>query len=336
MKSATQNSAKNPRRWTRERKRRAVLLLLLFVTVLWYFEGPGSRPPGWWRNPKFWPLASGPVRWRVVAPVMKLTGSLPELSWGELGGYVFHTADDEASGGFVRLLRDDGASPCPTLWATPFGDVWGRSTDGGLLEFLVVEQLIERIYDNRDLRIEPGDVVVDVGAHLGIYTAFALAKGAEQVVAIEPEPGNLACLKRTFAEEIASERVRLVEAAAWDSSTVLVFDVPTEGNTGGGRIDGGEGESDVLFSGTVDVPALPIDDMVAELGLERIDIVKMDIEGAEPQALSGARQTLARFGPALALCTYHNADDYDVLTGIALEARPQYRIKTRRDHMYLR
>lgn len=333
MNSANPTSA---RKWTRQRKQRAGLLLLLFVAVLWFFEGPGSRPPGWWRNPKFWPLASGPVRWRVVAPVMKLTGNLPELGWGELRGYVFHWADDEASGGFVRRVRDDGEASCPTLWSTPFGDLWGRSTDGELLEFLVVEQLIERIYDNRHLRIEPGDVIVDVGAHLGVYTAFALAKGAGQVVAIEPEPVNLACFKQTFDEEITHGRVRLVEVAAWDSRDVLVFDVPGEGNTGGGRIDGGEGESHVLFSGTIEVPAVPIDDVVAELGLERVDIIKMDIEGAERQALTGARRTLARFGPQLALCTYHNADDYDVLTAIALEARPQYRIKTGHNHMYLR
>jgi FkbM family methyltransferase len=50
--------------------------------------------------------------------------------------------------------------------------------------------------------VESGDVVIDVGGHLGTFTRFALDHGARQVVGLEPEPRNVACFRRTFDREI--------------------------------------------------------------------------------------------------------------------------------------
>jgi propanediol dehydratase large subunit len=51
-----------------------------------------------------------------------------------------------------------------------------------------------------------------------------------------------------------------------------------------------------------------IDAVVRELGLQRLDVVKMDVEGAEVRALRGARETLNRFRPRLAVATEHTSD----------------------------
>ncbi|MGB9611424.1 MAG: FkbM family methyltransferase, partial [Bryobacteraceae bacterium] len=51
-----------------------------------------------------------------------------------------------------------------------------------------------------------------------------------------------------------------------------------------------------------------IDDLVNQLGLERLDAIKMDIEGAEVRALRGARRTIQRFRPQLAVATEHTHD----------------------------
>ncbi len=53
-----------------------------------------------------------------------------------------------------------------------------------------------------------------------------------------------------------------------------------------------------------------IDDFVAEQALQRVDFIKMDIEGAELKALQGAEQTLKAFRPKLAIALYHRADDF--------------------------
>jgi len=49
--------------------------------------------------------------------------------------------------------------------------------------------------------------------------------------------------------------------------------------------------------------------MVQELGLSKVDFIKMDIEGSERRALLGARQTIQRYHPRMAICVYHLPDD---------------------------
>jgi hypothetical protein len=53
-----------------------------------------------------------------------------------------------------------------------------------------------------------------------------------------------------------------------------------------------------------------IDVIVEELGLDRLDLLKMDIEGAEPRALDGARESIRRFRPQLAISVYHQPEHF--------------------------
>ena len=62
--------------------------------------------------------------------------------------------------------------------------------------------------------VQKGDVVLDVGANIGAYTREALDEGASVVIAIEPGPENVACLRRNFKREIEEKRVILHHAGA--------------------------------------------------------------------------------------------------------------------------
>ena len=55
---------------------------------------------------------------------------------------------------------------------------------------------------------------------------------------------------------------------------------------------------------------LSIDDFVERNGIEKVDFIKMDIEGSEPRALRGAERTIRRFKPTLAIAIYHSMDDF--------------------------
>jgi FkbM family methyltransferase len=55
---------------------------------------------------------------------------------------------------------------------------------------------------------------------------------------------------------------------------------------------------------------ISVDDFVRSTGIDRVDFVKMDIEGAEPIALAGAIETIRRFRPKLAIAIYHSMDDF--------------------------
>ena len=72
------------------------------------------------------------------------------------------------------------------------------------------------------------------------------------------------------------------------------------------------------------VPLTTIDKIVEELQLERVDFIKMDIEGAERKALVGARNTLANRKPRLALAGYHLEDDQTRIPEIVLATRSDY------------
>ena len=61
--------------------------------------------------------------------------------------------------------------------------------------------------------------------------------------------------------------------------------------------------------GTVEAVTVSVDDFVRANGLERVDFIKMDIEGAEQLALEGSAHSIASHQPKLAICAYHETDD---------------------------
>jgi FkbM family methyltransferase len=143
-------------------------------------------------------------------------------------------------------------------------------------------------------------------------------------VGFEADETNITGFKRTFEREIAQKKVILVEAAVWEASGTLSFR-PHHGNSGTGTV----APSASGPVGTVKVSAVTLDDTVVTLGLERVDFIKMDIEGAERHALKGARSTLSRFSPRMAICTYHRSDDREAILDAVLAALPSYKVLNR-------
>jgi FkbM family methyltransferase len=175
-----------------------------------------------------------------------------------------------------------------------------RGNRAGLAEMLGEQ---ERDVYRLDAGVRPGDVVLDCGANVGVFTRHALDKGARRVVAIELAPENIECLRRNFAEQVASGEVIIYPKGVWDKDDVLQLHTSTL--TGGDSVALNYPGSN---AGTL-VQLTTIDKLVSELKLDRVDFIKMDIEGAEKKALAGARQTVARFRPAVAVSMEHLPDD---------------------------
>jgi FkbM family methyltransferase len=192
--------------------------------------------------------------------------------------------------------------------STPIGTIYWDTSNRQHLGLLVFEEL-SAIYQRGRAHICEGDIVLDLGAHVGTFTRFALNRGAAKVIAVEPEPSHIAFLKRTFDLELMSGRVCLIEAAVWRE----------EGST---RFRSEGVASRVTEVGPVSVRLTTVDKIVSALHLERVDFIKADIEGAEPHALIGAEETIRRFGPRMAFCVYHLADDPSVLRKIVKSIRP--------------
>ncbi len=168
--------------------------------------------------------------------------------------------------------------------------------------------------------VQPGDVVLDCGANVGVFTRAALSAGAAQVVAIEPSPRNLACLRKNLANEIAGGRVIVAPVGVWDTDdtlTLIESDAPPED----GFVRSASGHKGVA------VPLTTIDKLVRKFELRKVDFIKLDIEGAEQRALAGAQVTIATYRPALEISVNHLPEDPEQVPALVLRAWPGYRVQ---------
>jgi FkbM family methyltransferase len=126
--------------------------------------------------------------------------------------------------------------------------------------------------------LAPGSVVIDIGVHIGAFSYLALTRGAAVLHGFEPEPSNYACASRNLAP--FGDRVHLSNRAVWRSdapAAQLHFWASSDAaNAGGGTLIW---ETDGPL-----VDAVPFDEVVESIsgdGGRRIDLVKIDCEGAE-------------------------------------------------------
>jgi len=188
------------------------------------------------------------------------------------------------------------------LVETPMGRYWTAPHDR-FLKFTLGEEKME-IYAGDEVAVKAGDVVLDCGANVGVFTRTALNHGAGLVVSIEPAPNTVECLRRNFEKEIAAGRVIVVPKGVWSHPDVLELAEGGDGNTTGDSFVLGRDQKN-----KVRVPLTTIDILVVELALPRVDFVKMDIEGSEKEALRGGKETIRRYHPRMAIASEHLPDD---------------------------
>lgn len=214
-----------------------------------------------------------------------------------------------------RLLETDPAGY--EHWETPYGRFWIPVGQKYILPFNLAEMETE-IYGPKAHYVRAGDTVLDCGANVGTFARFALRAGAGKVVAIEPSPQNLECLRRNFKQEIADGRVVLVEKGVWDAESVLTLKVDPNNRAADSVVIDRPTATE-----TIDVPLTTIDRMTEDLGLKRVDFIKMDIEGAETNALRGAAAVIKRDQPRLSIAAYHRPTDPVEIPRIVRAAWPQ-------------
>jgi FkbM family methyltransferase len=167
----------------------------------------------------------------------------------------------------------------------------------------------------REVWVEPGDVVIDGGGcWADTALQFADAAGPEgRVLCFEFDPANLRLLDANLAlnPELA-ERVELLQHPLWDTPGVPI---PFSVSGPGAKV----GEGDQV------IETVTIDELVATGRVDRVDFIKLDIEGSELPALRGARETLRRFKPRLAISAYHKDDDLITIPALLDELGVGYR-----------
>lgn len=130
--------------------------------------------------------------------------------------------------------------------------------------------------------LKPGMTFVDVGANVGYFTLLAASLGAS-VVAYEPTPTVVQRLRENIALS-GFDSVTVVNAAVADQrGTLHLYQSPDDPEANNLFGDGGD---------PVKVTAVSLDDDLADHGVQKVDLLKIDAEGAEPLVLIGAAKLL--------------------------------------------
>jgi FkbM family methyltransferase len=183
-----------------------------------------------------------------------------------------------------------------------------------------------------DVTVRNGDIVIDAGAWIGDFSAYAAYKGATSY-AFEPVNEMFQLLSKTKDLNNTNVGGAIYPIRKGLGSNECETDM---------LIDNGNGlSSSIIHSHDREymtekrtISVTTIDKFVEENNLEQIDFIKADIEGAERDMLKGATNVLKTFAPKLAICTYHLPDDPEVLERIIREANPAYTVVHLRHKLY--
>ncbi|HYD31711.1 MAG TPA: FkbM family methyltransferase [Azospirillaceae bacterium] len=204
----------------------------------------------------------------AASALIRLCHALPANGLGRrlaliLRRLVLSTAgamlDARVRGLTLRVHLKDNVSERKFLFMPQFFDV---------KEFALIE---------REL---PGDgVFLDIGANAGIYSLWAASHLGPQgrVLAIEPNPVMVERLVTNAAFNPFGARIETAACAITDLKGTIRLNIDAS-NLGGSSVVESHAQG-------IDVPCLPLLDLLAEKGIGRIDILKIDVEGAEDQAL---------------------------------------------------
>jgi FkbM family methyltransferase len=189
--------------------------------------------------------------------------------------------------------------------------------------FTGVHDIFYNQYEDEEFKLRDGEVIIDAGAFIGDTAVLFYKKlGGQCEHSFEVLEENITLFDYNIRHNgLDRERVHLNRLALTEQSGQKIH-INTSGFEGSTKISGASGVGPVVSS-------ITIDDYVAEKGLEKINLIKMDIEGAERTALLGSKQTIVNYRPKLAVCLYHLWDDVIEIPKIidAIGVRYQYRFK---------
>ena len=135
-----------------------------------------------------------------------------------------------------------------------------------------------------------------------MYFSHEVGKNGK-VYSFEFMPGNLAIFERNMLLNPELSRIiNLVRMPLWSISGEQLF---VEGNGPASKV-----VSNSIRPDATRVETISIDDLASNEKLKRVDFIKMDIEGAELEALRGAERTIRQFRPKMAISLYHKLNDF--------------------------
>lgn len=176
----------------------------------------------------------------------------------------------------------------------------------GTSDFRIVREImIWKEYEPDGFEIGPEFTVVDIGAQIGVFSVCAGRRTPRgRVLSFEPHPDNFALLKSNLKANQLNH-VRAYNCAVAEKAGPVTFFVSSF-NTGGHSIVESEGGDR-----KIDVEAVRLDDVLREEGIQRIDYLKVDCEGAEVQILRSLPDDIINSIQCIVMEIHHPEDATD-------------------------
>jgi FkbM family methyltransferase len=163
-------------------------------------------------------------------------------------------------------------------------------------------------YETDETRVQPDDVVVDCGAAEGLFSLL-VANRCKKVYAVEPHPRFVEAMQHTFN---GGSNIRIVPVALSDQESQLFL------------CDSGISSTVSSTEGGTPVKATTLDNLMADT---QVTYIKADLEGYEMEMLKGARKTIQKYSPKIAITTYHNRNSASEITDYLKSLNPYYKIR---------
>ena len=166
-------------------------------------------------------------------------------------------------------------------------------------------------------QLKPGMVVFDVGANLGYFSMIAgeLVGEGGRIICVEPDPRVVEVLRKNVGVN-GLKNATVVQAAAYNSSGEVSLGCAPATSWSGIYYE--------RPTRRVPVRALTLDSLLKQLGLDRVDFVKIDVEGAESVVLEGMPEILLRYRPHVLLELHGDYSDSRVHPAVELLRASQY------------
>jgi len=158
--------------------------------------------------------------------------------------------------------------------------------------------------------------VIDCGAYIG-DSAFVFEKelNPKEIICIEPDEKNYEILLENIKLNNLTHKIKPVKIAIGDKETK--GNINLIGNSGAYILETKEGKAQIST----------IDNLVFNrFKIQKVGLIKMDIEGYELLAIKGAKETIEKFKPILIICVYHRGQDFFEIPAYLKEIVPEYKL----------
>jgi FkbM family methyltransferase len=170
-----------------------------------------------------------------------------------------------------------------------------RNTEFDVIKTLISNHNKEEVIQYTNYyQPKKGDVILDVGAFYGIFSIYASKNvgPSGEVIAFEIDPINLQVLKKNFALN-KNKNLVLVAKGLWNKKETKSLSI------------GGAGSNLFKNNAFTKVTLARGDELIPKLRLKKINLIKMNIEGAEINALLGLKKTIRKYSPKLIIMANH-------------------------------